>query len=86
MTLVGMKNRPFLRLMVLVQLIVLGAAKADKPAAQYPEHGKVVASRTVKRAEAQRVYTDPYGKTHGGARMTCKISFIRLIRQIESMS
>src|ERR1700733_11018287 len=32
----------------------------------YPEQGKVIANRTVEYSRTAPVYTDPYGKTHGG--------------------
>jgi hypothetical protein len=38
----------------------------DKSPKEYPLHGTVVAMRTERVAGSAPVYTDPYGKTHGG--------------------
>lgn len=48
-------------------LLLSGIAVAqDKPPKTYPEHGTVVAMRVGEQSRTLPVYTDPYGKTHGG--------------------
>lgn len=53
---------------IFVALLLLpGIAVAqDKPPKTYPEHGTVVAIRLAEQMRTLPVYTDPYGKTHGG--------------------
>lgn len=54
--------------LVFVTLILssfLLVAKEKEPKA-YPLHGVVVATRVERVSQTLRVYTDPYGKTHGG--------------------
>jgi hypothetical protein len=51
---------------LLFALAPLTLSAADKPPAVYPEHGKVMAVRTLTTEETERVRTDSQGSTHGG--------------------
>ena len=52
-----------LRFVFAVLFVAVSLAK-DKPT--YTEHGTVVAMKTERIGSGTPVYTDPYGKTHGG--------------------
>ena len=47
-------------------LFCLSAAPSDTQPKTYPLHGTVIAMRTETHSGTTPVYTDPYGKTHGG--------------------
>lgn len=51
-----------------------GAAPKDKQPKVYPETGKVVALKTTEQPHSMPVYTDPYGKTHGGVSTVRRVS------------
>ena len=60
-----------MRQLTLALLVLAVAFAKDKPV--YPNHGTVVAMRTDRATSSTGVYTDPYGKTHGGVVGTRKI-------------
>lgn len=54
------------RLLILTAILASAVVAGDKPAKVYPEHGRIVAIRSGQNSRTLPVYTDPYGKTHGG--------------------
>jgi hypothetical protein len=57
--------------LILVSLLAFvlfssGASAKDKGPKEYPLHGTVIAMHTDSQVRGTPVYTDPYGKTHGG--------------------
>jgi hypothetical protein len=43
-----------------------GTLAKDKELKTYPERGTVIATKTQEQSRTTPIYTDPYGKTHGG--------------------
>jgi hypothetical protein len=60
-----------MRIIALALLLLAVAFAKEKPV--YPNHGTVVSMRTERETHGGGVYTDPYGKTHGGVVSTRKI-------------
>jgi hypothetical protein len=59
--------------------LLAGTATAgDKPAKVYPEHGRVSAIHSGQNSRTVPVYTDPYGKTHGGFSVRSKTHTYRI--------
>lgn len=54
------------------------ALPKDKTPKVYPEAGKVVALKTAEQPHATPVYTDPYGKTHGGVSTVKRLPIFRV--------
>jgi len=67
---------PFKRCLILAFLFLLAASAKDKTT--YPLHGTVVAMRSTSATYGGGVYTDPYGKTHGGAVHTAMIPVFKI--------
>ncbi|MDR3719077.1 MAG: hypothetical protein P4K98_09760 [Bryobacteraceae bacterium] len=53
-------------ILVVAPLLSINAWAGEKQPKSYPLHGTVVATHTERYAGSASVYTDPYGKTHGG--------------------
>jgi hypothetical protein len=47
--------------------VAVSASAKEKQPKTYPEQGKVIAMKTSEQTHTTPVYTDPYGKTHGGS-------------------
>jgi len=60
-----MEDTTMRRAFLFVLLLSVASAKT-KPDKIYPEHGTVISMRTERATHGSGVYTDPYGKTHGG--------------------
>jgi hypothetical protein len=61
-------------------LLALPASAMPKDAQpkSYPETGKVVALKTAEQPHSTPVYTDPYGKTHGGVSTVRRLPVFRV--------
>jgi hypothetical protein len=55
-----------------------GAFAKDKEPKTYPEQGTVVATRTQEQSHTTPIYTDPYGKTHGGTSAIRRLPVYRI--------
>jgi hypothetical protein len=50
----------------------------DKAPKTYPEQGRVIANKTAEQAHTTPVYTDAYGKTHGGVSAIRRLPVYRI--------
>jgi hypothetical protein len=59
-------------------LVCSNVLAKDKEPKTYPEQGRVIANRTAEQARTLPVYTDPYGKTHGGMSIISRLPVFRI--------
>lgn len=73
-----MKLVCFLLCFCFLPVVPLGALPKDKQPKTYSEIGKVVALKTAEQPHTTPVYTDPYGKTHGGISTVRRLPIFRV--------
>ena len=66
------------RLLFLSILLFSPVVAKDKTPKSYPEHGKIAAVHVGSNSRTLPVYTDPYGKTHGGNSVNRKTHTYRI--------